>query len=174
MAGYDLQETKDIITSVKDSTQPDSNSARGLEPPSESQPLADPDGSPHLNSDFTESVETNPSYDMALLLGEGALARALQGNAEPFPQLPETEEERDAFEADFQRALQDLAASRAATSTFTSNCQPEHGAPSAPEEPLNVGPSAKAAATSAALIPEDPSLRATLNPSPEPAEEATT
>ncbi|KAG2435510.1 hypothetical protein HYH02_011804 [Chlamydomonas schloesseri] len=54
-----------------------------------------------------ESV-TEPVYDLALALGEGALAAALEGRAEPFPPLEESEEERDAFEAEFQRVLAEM------------------------------------------------------------------
>ncbi|KAG2500235.1 hypothetical protein HYH03_001813 [Edaphochlamys debaryana] len=53
--------------------------------------------------------EAPPADDgLALLLGEGALARALAGDAAPYEPLPETEEERDAFEAEFAAALASL------------------------------------------------------------------
>ncbi|KAG2438555.1 hypothetical protein HXX76_005106 [Chlamydomonas incerta] len=55
---------------------------------------------------------TAPAYDLALALGEGALAAALEGRAEPYPQLEESEAERDAFEAEFQRVLAEMGRPR--------------------------------------------------------------
>ncbi|GFR51043.1 hypothetical protein Agub_g13207 [Astrephomene gubernaculifera] len=56
----------------------------------------------------TASTDADPAYDLALIMGEGALARALDGNSEPYPSIPESEEERDVFEAEFQQALLEM------------------------------------------------------------------
>ncbi|PNW81871.1 hypothetical protein CHLRE_06g263900v5 [Chlamydomonas reinhardtii] len=116
-------------------TAPDASSSPDLEhaaseasgPPSESSSLSASDAHEESESEEEASLRrgrqladtlataeavTAPAYDLALALGEGALAAALEGRAEPFPQLEESEEERDAFEAEFQRVLAEMGRPR--------------------------------------------------------------
>ncbi|GLC38282.1 hypothetical protein PLESTB_000937400 [Pleodorina starrii] len=79
--------------------------------------VAEPNAGPNVREMMKSTADTEPAYDLALLVGEGALARALEGNAEPYPQLPETDEQRNAFELEFQQALREMGPSAAAPST---------------------------------------------------------
>ncbi|EFJ53133.1 hypothetical protein VOLCADRAFT_102754 [Volvox carteri f. nagariensis] len=96
--------------------------------------LEEPNPNTSIESIAPDSAESEPAYDLALLVGEGALARALEGNAEPYPQLPETDEERDAFEEEFQRAVQELAA--ASGSNPSSESSEAATTPQDPSPPL--------------------------------------